>query len=532
MTESRDATSGGTRKVHDLAVLMVRRRWLILIPFAVGVALAPYLARYALPRYRSDALIVVLPQQVPDEYVRPTVNQSLDLRLPSITDQILSRNRLERIIQELDLYKAERARNVMEDVVARMRQDVTTTADGKNIDSFRVSYVSDNPETAQKVTAQLVSLYIDQNSTDRTNQADHTSEFLATQLADAKRRLIDQEKKLEDYRKSHAGQMPSQMAGNLQAIQNANLQLQSLNESTNRVQERRLLLERQVADALAASDAASTQTVPVTAPAGSDPPPPMSTAELLEAAKARRALLLQRFTPDYPEVVRLDRTIADLVARVESETPVDASATPRPTPVTPAEAAQQRRIQDLKSELAALDYELEVNRAEATRLKASIADSQAKVDAVPTRESELVELTRDYSTLQATYNSLLMKSEDSTIAANLERRKIGEQFKLVDEASRPEKPYNDRQRRMVTASGAIAGLGLGLLVVLLQAFRDSSFKRGEEVLQVLSLPVLASIPLMRSDRERRAANQRRRVMDVAGTAFLAAAGVVFVLWRP
>ena len=141
-------------------------------------------------------------------------------------------------------------------------------------------------------------------------------------------------------------------------------------------------------------------------------------------------------------------------------------------------------------------------------------------------------MTRDYSTLQATYNSLRMKSEDSAIAANLERGKIGEQFKLVDEASRPERPYNDRQRRMVTASGAVAGLALGLLVVFLHEYRDSSFKRGEDVLQALSLPVLASIPLMRSDRERRAANYRRRAMDVAGTAFLVAAGVVLVLWRP
>ena len=66
----------------------------------------------------------------------------------------------------------------------------------------------------------------------------------------------------------------------------------------------------------------------------------------------------------------------------------------------------------MKNELAGVDYELEVNRAEAARLRASIADYQAKVDAVPTRESELVELTREYSTLQTAYNSLLMKSED------------------------------------------------------------------------------------------------------------------------
>ena len=255
--------------LNEIVSVIVRRRWLILVPFAFGVAIAPLLARFAPERYRSEALIVVIPQQVPDNYVKPTVSESVEERLPSITDQILSRSRLERIIQEMDLYKAERARGVMEDVVQTMRLDVATSAAGKDVDSFRVSYVSDNPETARKVTERLASLYIDQNSSDREAQADNTSEFLDTQLAEAKRRLIEQEKKLEDYRKSHAGQMPSQMQGNLQAIQNANLQLQSLNESTNRAQERRLLIERQLADVLATPAPLAT---PV---AGSDTPAPV-----------------------------------------------------------------------------------------------------------------------------------------------------------------------------------------------------------------------------------------------------------------
>ena len=107
--------------LDGIANVIVQRRWLILVPFAVGVALAPFLARYAPERYRSEALIVVIPQQVPDNYVKPTVSESVEERLPSITDQILSRSRLERIIVEMDLYKAQRSRAVMEDVVQKMR---------------------------------------------------------------------------------------------------------------------------------------------------------------------------------------------------------------------------------------------------------------------------------------------------------------------------------------------------------------------------------------------------------------------------
>jgi polysaccharide chain length determinant protein (PEP-CTERM system associated) len=514
-----------TYPLDEIVRLIARRRWLILVPFALGMAAAPLLDPFAPERYRSEALIMVIPQRVPDSYVKPTVSESVEERLPSITDQILSRSRLERIIREMDLYKAERSRKVMEDVVQTMRNDVTTSAVGKDVNSFRVSYVSDRAETARKVTEQLASLYIEQNLKDRESQAENTSQFLDTQLEQAKRRLIEQEKKLEIYRNGHAGQLPSQLQGNLQAIQNANLQLQSLNESTNRALERRLLIERQIAD---------TQAVPL-------PEAPVSlatsdasagsSAQQLDLARARLEAFLQRYTPDHPEVVSLERTIAELVARLESETPVGATREVPEKPITSAEAAQQKKILDLRAELEVLDHQLTANRAEEARLKKTIADYQAKVDIVPTRESELVELTRDYSTIQSAYANLLMKREDSVIAANLERRQIGEQFKLLDVASLPEKPYNQLQRLSVLASGAAAGLVLGLFVVGLLEYRDSSFRREEEVMQVLSVPVLALIPVMNSDRERRAAKRRSWAIDVAGTAVLLAAGAVLVFWR-
>ena len=125
-----------------------------------------------------------------------------------------------------------------------------------------------------------------------------------------------------------------------------------------------------------------------------------------------------------------------------------------------------------------------------------MADFSGKIDVVPTRESELVELTRDYSTLQENYSSLLQKREDSKLAANLERPQIGEQFRILDPASRPERPYNQRQRLAVLFGGPIGGLGLGLLFVGFLEYRDSSFKCEDDVLRVLSLPVLAMIPVM------------------------------------
>ena len=505
--------------------LVVRYRWLILIPVAIGLAAAPLLGRFAPLRYRSQAVILVVPPQVPDKYVTQTVTtDSVAERLPSITAQILSRSRLERIILDMDLYKAERSRQVMEDVVERMRlRDIQTVPLGKDVDSFRVTFVSDTAATAQKVTEQLASLYIDQNAEERRTQAASTTELIAVAIETTKQRLSEQEKKLEAYSRAHPGQLPTQLQGNLHAIQSLSMQLQQLSESMNRAVENRMRVEKD----LSALDEVPLPRVGATPSA----PESLTTAERLDAARAQRALLLQRYTPDHPAVETVDRTIAELTERLENEAPLSARTSAREKQVSPAEAEQQRRRLNLKSELQVIDHSLNQYRAVETKLKRQIADYQNKVDVLPTREQELQELTREYNTLNASYNDLLMKRENASLAANMERRAIGERFELLDAASRPEKPYNQMQRVGVMGSGAAAALVLALLVIGVREYRDSSFRSKEEVLSALSLPVLASIPIMSSVHEREAATRRKWALDVAGSAVIIASVAFVVVWQ-
>jgi polysaccharide chain length determinant protein (PEP-CTERM system associated) len=511
--------------VEDVVRIVTRRGWMIVMPFALGLSIAPLISKNVPKLYRSESLIRIIPQRVPDNFVKSMAREKMEERLPSISSVILSRSRLERIVRDFNLYSAASVRASMEDLVARLRSDIDVKSEGQ--ESFRVNYVSDNPQTAQRVAARLASLYKEENLRDRANVADETNEFLESQLKDAKERLIEHEKKLEAYRRQHAGELPSQLESNLQTIRNAQLQLQSVGESANRVRERRLLVERQIADV---------QALPADAPSaaidGSErtEPLPLSTAQQLEAARAQLEAYKLRYTPDHPDLRSAERTVRELQTRFDEE----ARRPPRPALeriVSPAQLAREKRLRDLQAELDIIDHQLAASQGEENRLKQMMAGYQAKVDVVPTRESELVELTRDYSTIQAAYMSLLTKREDSKIAANLERREIGEQFKILDPASFPAGPYNRVQRLAIIASGAISGLVFGLLLVGYLEYRDSSFTREEDVVRMLSLAVLAIVPAMASERERRRRNLRNVVVNIAAGAALFGSAAMVALWR-
>src|SRR5687767_9507320 len=216
---------------EEIARIAWRGKWLIVIPFVVAT-ISAVLISDRLPRlYRSETVILVIPQGVPESFVRTTVTTRIEGRLTSLREQILSRSRLEPIVGELDLYADLRKGMVMEDVVDRMRRDIDVKVERG--DAFRISYLSDSPVSAQQVTERLASMFINENLRDREMQAESTNQFLDSQLEEARHRLQEHERKVAAYQKAYSGELPNQVQGNLQAIQSAQLQLQALTESIN-----------------------------------------------------------------------------------------------------------------------------------------------------------------------------------------------------------------------------------------------------------------------------------------------------------
>jgi polysaccharide chain length determinant protein (PEP-CTERM system associated) len=520
----------------EILRIVVHWKWLIVFPVVLGATGAAVVSRLLPDRYRSESLVIAAAQRISDSYVKPSVTSGLEERLPTLRQRILNRTHLERIINDFNLYADVRAKKSMEDIVQRMRDsDIEFKVEGGDSSDrptdrlLRISYVSSTAKTAQQVTARLVSLVIDESLRDRENVATDTNEFLETQLGDARARLIAHEKKLEAYRQRHSGELPTQATANLQVIQNTQLQLQALSEATDRARERRLLVERQLADLESSDPVVAATPAPPTTPSP-DGGPRESTAQQLEAAQARLHTLQMRDKPNHPDVRMLQRTIRDLEAKLESEARQPSQPPPSDEPLKPAEAQRQKKIRDLTAQRDDIDRELQEKEKQDRRLHATVSEYQARLDAQPTRESDLTELMRDYNTLQTTYQDLLAKRETSKIAANLERRNIGEQFQVLEPPLVPERPFSPK-RPVIYLAGTAGGMGLGLLLVAFFEYRESGLEYEEDVTRLFDLPVLALVPVMISAAERQARRQRQRIfLGVAAvTAILAAAAAVALL---
>jgi polysaccharide chain length determinant protein (PEP-CTERM system associated) len=418
---------------------------------------------------------------------------------------------------------------IMEDVVEMMRRNVSIQIPpGRNGEPgyFTVGFTAESARMAMQVTERIASQFISESLQDRTVQADQTNQFLETQLEEARRRLLDHERRLQEFRQKYTGQLPSQVQSNLSVMQSTEVQLQSIAASMTRDRDRQLVLDKMIADLLAANavnaQAEAVSRLP-TAPA------PAPAAQQLEQARASFRALQLRLKPDHPDLIRAQRVIGELEQKAAAEelnAPVGTGIVPVRVTLP---AAEQTRLSAMQAEYESLERRIAASRIEEARLQAIVSSYRGKVEAAPQRESEEVELMRDYTTLQAQYEVLLTRSQQSRIAADLERRQIGEQFKLIDAPRLPERPISPDRPRL-NIMGALLGLGLGLALVALLEYRDTSFRTDEDLTLTLALPVVAIIPAMVTRRERKVRSQRRLLAISTSVAAMTAA-VVVIVWK-
>jgi len=517
-----------TRKGAGLDTLLEvwsRRKWLAILAFAFPLAAGVSLTAFLPNIYRSTATVLVDRQQIPETFVQATVTSALETRLHTISQEILSRSRLEALVSRFGLYADLRQRVAAEEVIERMRKDIKLELKGAETRgqreatvAFTISYQGSDPTTVALVTNTLASFYIEENLKARERQAAGTAEFLKAQLAETKQRLDEQEQRVSEFKRRHIGELPQQMEANLGTLERLHTQLRLNADNQTRATERRQALSNQLAEAesLLATPALAASV------GGSGRPP--SRSETIEArlakSKEELAKLRTRFSDKYPDVVLLAAEISALereLADAESRDPKrEEKALPQATPLTPY-------VLRLKEALSEVEGETKVLKGEDKRLRDAIATYQGRIENVPKREQEFRELSRDYESTRELYQSLLKRSEEAQLAESMEQRQKGEQFRVLDPAVPKPKPAAPNRVQLFVIV-LLGSLGLAAGAVVLAEKIDTSFHTIDDLRMFSPVPVLISIPLIVTHTDRR--RMRWHLQFGATAAFVGLVAIV------
>ena len=493
---------------------IVRRRHVFFLIPVVLTWLAVWGASWVIPaRYKSSTLILVEQPTMPESYVAPNVNENLQDRLQSITQQILSRTRLMMIIEKLHLYSGGNLPSSVDDRVDAMRKAISVDlVQNRNneISAFRVNYSCNDPVLAQKVTKELTDLFINENLKVREEQSLGTTRFIEKQLEDARMTLTAQETKVHDFESAHQGALPTQQTSNLQILAGLQGQLQNQQDSLNTAKQQRVYYQSLIEQYKNLH--ASGRSV--------DGAPSEVGALDQELARLRAQLtdLSSRYTDSYPDVQKVKAQIAkterqkqELIAEPKSgaKQSGDVESTP---------------LLQLQGQLQANQIEITNRERAISGLEARINEYQGRLNAQPAIEQQLAELNRGYEQSKANYDDLLKKKNQSVMATSMEQMQQGERFTMLDPPSLPVKP-DFPNRLKFCALGVAAGIGLGCLVVFLFEFLDDRLHAEKEIKDLLSMQVMSEIPEVQSPADL----QREKRRLAWGWALAAMVGVVIVM---
>jgi polysaccharide chain length determinant protein (PEP-CTERM system associated) len=479
---------------------VIRALWkwksLIAVLWVAGIVLS-MLILFSLRRvYTSDALILVESQKIPENFVAQTVQTGLEERLDQLKQQVLSRERLWSLIQELDLYPELRKKRAREEVLEAMRHDITIGLErgwsANRPGAFRVSYRAFSPKIAAQVANRVGNFFITENLREREQEANGTSQFLESQLDAAKTNLQEQEGKLREFKVTYNGELPEQEIGMLAANGQNKAELLGIQDSIGRAQQNKLILASSLAmaeDSVSRlQDLARRRAAPDTSySVGTEPGQPVAQGPRAELQRLRAELanLRLRYRDSHPEI----QTLLQKQAALERAVKEDATASAAETPTShdrksatvisnlnsdPTLVIEKEKVASLKSQIALTDREIADLEKRRERVLHDVGSVQSRMDKLPMREQQLASLTRDYEASKANYKSLLDKKLAAEMAANMERWQKAERFVMLDVARVPEKPTSPNRPVFMTG-GVLMSLALAAGIAFLLETRRNVF---------------------------------------------------------
>ncbi|MFN7648568.1 MAG: GumC family protein [Acidobacteriota bacterium] len=528
MMQTQDLYSVGRRSMdtEDYVDVLRRHKSWILGPLFAGLVIATVVACLWPDTYVSSAVIRVTPPQVPERFVQSALNQMLNERITGISQQVLSRSALVNIIQTFDLYERDRRRLPMEDIVDRMRTKdisigtVSLSAQSARGGAFPVSFKYEDRYKAQKVTQEVVSRLINENTRVQLGVTQNTTDFLTEEVQKAKLKLDQIEQSLASFRMKNAGRLPDERSMNFTALQATETRIATINAALQRINQERLMTEAQLrlqreqmnlAMAAAAASASGSREVGKTRAANER----LIVAERdILSAEQSLARLREQYKETYPDVQRaktnlqtLQRERDRLLKQEEEAKAAEAAEAakrgaaktpPVSVPVTKDIQAMQLSLKQMETLVQAKTVEEQDYKAELVRLNGQVREFQGRIGSTPIADQEFSALTRDYDSAKMEYQQLLAKQSDARRGQEVEKRNQGETLELLDAASLPVEP-TEPKRPLIILGGALIGLVLGLVLTGGREMKDTTLKNLKDVRAYTNLTVLGSIPLLEDD---------------------------------
>lgn len=525
--------------IGDYWAILRRRFWWILLPLFLCWVIILSLSWLLPVAYRSEALVLVEQQKVPENYVASNVTVNLQDRLQSMTQQILSRTRLQTTIDRFHLYSSDKGLGRLArlaDPVEQMRQQikielVQSPGHRGELTAFKIEYSAASPELAQQVNSELTSLFIDENLRSQQQLSESTTAFLNSQLADARSQLEKQEAKLRAFKATHFGDLPSQMQSNIQILSGLQAQLQTIQRDLDGARQHKLYLDS-LLEQYQSQKAGK---------GGGDLTSPQELDKELTDLRLRLAKARSEYTEDHPDVIalevklfkteKLEKQIQDEIAANRKASQGARAADHGGENTQQGSAASMMQMQ-IQSQLEANQLEIQNYQRQQKDIESGISAYQARLNLTPQTEQQLADVSRGYEESMSNYNSLLQKQLRSQLATSLEQRQQGEQFRILDPPSLPTRPSSSNH---LTASigGLILGAIIGLALAAFLELTDRRIRQERDLEGLVPARVLVGIPHLSTSGEDRF-HKLRRCVEIGAAVqivLLIVAGNIYALYK-
>ena len=556
-----------TKSVNDYLAIFRRRRLLIGATAATLLAVSVLVA-FGLPAvYRSSATILIEAQEIPSDLVRSTITSFADQQIQVITQRAMTNQNLSAIIEKFDLYADDRPRTPLTELVEDFREevqldvisaDVIDPMSGRPTQAtiaFTIAFDHGNPEVAQKVTNELVTLYLNEKLRTRTRSATETSEFLAGETVKLDKEIATLERKIADFKRENEMRLPELNELNLQLMERADSDLTEVQRALNAVEEQKIFLQAQLANVNPSMSMVLATGEPVVGPEdqlralrtqesrlsgiyGEEHPDVKRVRREIAALEAEvdggsnvieieRYLAVlrselqaarQSYAADHPDVTRLERQIETL--EQEHATAV-ATGEPAGESIDAIDRNSNPAYVSLLTQLRSAEAEQRSLETQRGQLREKLTTYEKRIFETPQVEAEYSALTRELENRRAKYQETLAKQLEAERARTLEQERMGERFLLIEPPLAPVTPHSPN-RPAILLLGFVFSVAGGFGAALGAENLDRSVRGSKGVAAITGALPIAMIPVIPTGLEKKAQRKRRAVF---GTAAAGAVGM-------